>query len=76
MGSLQGSRGEATRTGTKTSGIGAHVRGWNTGVRVFVDHDSPGVDVVYVYRTGGSNGATADKLVCTWAENEDVQQHD
>ena len=33
-GSLQGSRGEATRQGTRASGITSHTRGWNIGARV------------------------------------------
>ena len=51
---IQGNRGPASRGGSKASGISAHVRGWEVGVRVQVDHVG-GADVVRVYRTGGSN---------------------
>ena len=53
---IQGSRGEATRLGTKSSGITAHVRGWDTGVRVTICYDpETDTDVIEVHRTGGSN---------------------
>jgi len=51
-GSIQGNRGEATRTGARS--LSAHVRGWNVGARVVV-RDEGDRDVVLVYRTGGSN---------------------
>ncbi len=63
-GDLQGSRGEATRCGTKQSGITGHVRGWNIGARVSVHHED-GIDYVTVYRTGGSN-AFAHKVIATF----------
>jgi hypothetical protein len=54
-GDLQGNRGQTTRCGAKSSGIDAHLRGWNIGVQVTVQHED-GHDTVYVYRTCGSNG--------------------
>ena len=57
-GDLQGqARTKATRRGNKKSGITAHVRGWDVGVRVegFVNID--GNEVFKVYRTGGSNSS-------------------
>lgn len=54
-GSMQGSRGEATRMGTKNSGITAHIRGWDIGANVDVRTDSNGNDVVTVFLTHGSN---------------------
>lgn len=52
---VSGSRGtEVTKTGTKQSGMSAHIRGWDTGVKVELSHVN-GEDVVKVYRTGGSN---------------------
>jgi len=53
-GSMQGGRGETTRTGTKNSGLSAHIRGWNVGVLVDVKHVD-GKDIIEVRRTGGSN---------------------
>lgn len=53
--SIKGGRGgEATRIGTKNSGLEGHIRGWDSGVRVVAAHED-GKDVFYVYRTKGSN---------------------
>ena len=56
---IKGSRGVASRLGTKKSGIVCSVNGWNSGIRVeaFYDKDS-GQDVFTVFETGGSNGST------------------
>ena len=48
--SIHGNRGEATRMGTPNSGIQAHVRGWDVGVKVYVDVDEYGEDIVLVDR--------------------------
>lgn len=53
---IQGTRGEASRLGSKNSGMRAHVHGWNVGVKILAEHKN-GKDVFYVYRTGGSNNA-------------------
>ena len=56
---IQGQAGEATRLGSKRSGIRAHVRGWDVGVVVYGDcQDTAGpepVDVFELFATGGSN---------------------
>jgi len=65
--SIQGSRGEATRTGGKDSGISGHIRGWNVGVRVECVHRA-GEDHVRVYKTGGSSGHKSDKLIAEFTE--------
>ena len=57
--SMQGSRGGVTRVGTKSSGLTAHVRGWDIGARVELSHEDDR-DVVRVYRTGGSNGGRSE----------------
>ena len=55
--SIQGNRGQATRMGTKNSGIDGHIRGWHIGARVTVNHDEKtGKDIVRVYKTLGSSG--------------------
>ena len=61
--SIQGGRGEATRTGTKASGIGGHIRGWNVGVKVESMSDSGQGDEIAVFITTGSNRTRADRLV-------------
>jgi hypothetical protein len=70
-GDMQGSRGQATRCGTKQSGIHAHIRGWHTGVQTVVSHEN-GVDVVRVYRTSGSSGAGSTTLIAEWRAAESI----
>jgi len=53
-GTVTGSRGTASRLGTKVSGLTVTASGWNVGVRIEVSHED-GRDVVRVWRTGGSN---------------------
>ena len=52
--SFQGNRGEGTRGGNRASGIYGHVRGWNIGTKVRVEHHEKYGDVVSVYISGGS----------------------
>jgi hypothetical protein len=56
FGSIQGSKGEATRLGTAKTGIQGHIRGWDIGAKVMMDVTSDDKDVVEVYITRGSNG--------------------
>ncbi len=51
---IKGNRGEASRLGSKSSGLEARVNGWNVGVYVDIQHIE-GKDRVFVYSTGGSN---------------------
>ncbi len=51
---IVGSHGEATRQGTKQSGIVSHIRGWDVGVRVSGMVDSNGDDVFTIVLTSGS----------------------
>jgi len=48
-------KSSATKTGTKTSGMSAHVRGWEAGVRVECSTRADGKNEFRVYRTGGSH---------------------
>lgn len=63
---IQGNRGEATRAGSKASGISGHIRGWHVGAFVDVRHED-GHDVVRVYRTGGSGGWRRE-LIATFSD--------
>lgn len=54
--SIQGNRGEATRLGTPSSGIGGHIRGWNVGCKVECYIGADEKDHVRVVLTSGSNG--------------------
>lgn len=55
-GSLQGSRGEATRCGTAWSGVTCHVRGWHVGTEATAHVDADGSDAVRLVATRGSAG--------------------
>ncbi len=54
-GSIQGSRGQASRLGSKVSGLVARVNGWDLGVEVRAIHLKEGGDAFIIVRTGGSN---------------------
>lgn len=51
---IQGHNGEASRLGTKESGLFAEINGWEIGVRVKLRHTKDG-DYAEVYLTRGSN---------------------
>jgi hypothetical protein len=57
--SVKGGRSEQTCTGTKNSGMTAHIRGWNAGAEVDLYHSENGVDRVRIYITSGSNNTHA-----------------
>ena len=67
-GSMQGSRGQATRCGTPKSGIDAHIRGWKIGARVRLRVDADGRDIMEVYKTAGSGSHAGDKLIGVFKE--------
>lgn len=69
-GSVQGTRGEATRCGHRE--MTAHVRGWNAGVRIVAEHGQNGKDRFFVYRTAGSNGVSGGVLIAVVDENDDA----
>jgi hypothetical protein len=50
-GTLQGNRGEVTRTGSKNSGITAYSASWNGAIRVCVYADEEGNDCYRVDQT-------------------------
>ena len=54
---IQGNRGEATRMGTKESGIGGHIRGWHVGGSVSCNYNSnKDRDECCIRATRGSSG--------------------
>ena len=63
--SVTGSRGTtATKTGDKSTGMTAHIRGWNIGVKVACTHDKKtGKDIIRVYKTSGSQGAKSNEFI-------------
>lgn len=68
-GSMKGDRREVTRCGTKNSGHQAHIRGWNVGARVELDHVE-GQDRVRIYKTGGSNSPDGELIAEYFAESK------
>jgi hypothetical protein len=54
-GSLQGCRGEATRTGSKDSGIRASVQSWDGSLCVFMDLNDDDLPVVEIQISDGSS---------------------
>lgn len=66
---IQGSRGQATRQGTKKSGINGHIRGWNIGAEVYCYYDEKtDRDVVRVSVTSGSSGHKTSKCLGEFTE--------
>lgn len=63
-GGIQGNRGEATRLGTKSSGLNGFLNGWNIGINVNLNYDEEeDTDIVSVYLTHGStHGNRSDGL--------------
>lgn len=55
-GGVQGNKGEATRLGSKTSGLDAFVDGWDVGVHVRAYVRPDGTDAMNIFPNGGSNG--------------------
>lgn len=51
-GTVQGSRGEASRLGSKSSGMDVVLNGWAVGVHVEAAHED-GKDVIRVFKTKG-----------------------
>jgi hypothetical protein len=63
-GKIQSNGGEATRTGSKASGIVASAGGWTVGgeIRVYFD-EATGGDVAEIYATSGSSARGERVLV-------------
>ena len=64
--SISGQRGEASKLGSKKSGIVASIDGWNVGVKVsgYFDEEKQ-KDVFYIYKSSGSNAREANQLIAT-----------
>jgi len=68
---IQGNRGEATRGGSKSSGMCGHIRGWGVGGKVVCNYDEEGDrDIVKLFITSGSNGYGNTRLVAQTCEEE------
>lgn len=67
---IKGTRGQASRLGSKNSGIKAHVNGWDVGIDVCASVNTDGQDEFRVYLTGGSNDAGTPVCVGTYTVND------
>ena len=66
---IQGQRGDASRLGSKSSGITTRTNGWNVGVEVRGYYDEKtGEDVFSVYLSSGSNGYGGGKEIGRFTE--------
>lgn len=62
IGKLQGARGEASRLGTKSTGMVAKARGWEIGGEVRAEYDATNqLDRVSLSIDGGSNGGMGSR---------------
>ena len=52
---IQGCRGEATRCGSKSSGVRASVQSWENSVCTFMDLDENGKPVIQIQIANGSS---------------------
>lgn len=69
---ITGAKGVVTKTGTRETGLTAHVRGYTVGVYVEIRHnDFTKMDEVYVHLTGGTGALTAKKMIGAWNEDWD-----
>ena len=60
MGKVRGSKGGASRLGTKKSGLTVTANAWRAGVTVFAENDDDG-DYLDIYVTSGSDGMRNDR---------------
>jgi len=70
-GELQGSRGSISRGGDRSSGIRAHIRGWNIGCRVKCYVNGDGIDEIAIYKTRGSHNEASEELVAVIQEEKE-----
>jgi len=69
IGTVKGSRGEASRLGGKASGLTVKANGWRIGITVHLTHnEETGKDEVAVYKTAGPSGSSAIELIASFSE--------
>jgi len=68
---IKGNRGQATRRGTKKSGLDGHIRGWHIGAKVYMRfNEQTQEDECTIELTGGSNGYLPHKQLGTFTVND------
>lgn len=68
-GTMQGGAKEVSRTGDSVSGMQAHVRGWDVGIRVVCTYED-GHDVCRVWLTSGSRDTLPSKLIGVFTRDQ------
>jgi hypothetical protein len=66
-GTVEGTRGQASRLGSKVSGLIVTANGWNVGAIVRIDHED-GKDVVRVWKSNGSAVDGRCELIAEYSE--------
>ena len=61
-GSVQGCRGEATRCGSKSSGVRASVQSWTCSLVSYMDLDDNGNPVITLKASEGSSGYGSETI--------------
>jgi hypothetical protein len=73
IGYVHGSRGEASRLGTKATGIQATGQGWNVGGKVITYYNSTfKCDVVTFWLNAGSSGGQPTKMIGSYVAHPDT----
>ena len=67
IGTVEGTRGPASRLGSKRTGLTVTANGWDLGITVELRHID-GKDVATVFLTGGSNDPKQSRLVGEFTE--------
>lgn len=62
-GMIQGNRGQASRCGSKKSGLCGVINGWNEGIEVIAIRQTNGEDLFLVGINGGSNKKHETKTI-------------
>ena len=66
-GTIQGTRGQASRLGTQSSGLSSHMNGWSLGTYVELHYDKElDMDLVTIFITSGSNSHYSSKPLGTF----------
>lgn len=68
---VKGHRSEASRLGTKNSGMNVSLHGWNVGLQADIIHDGNGKeDIIEVYLNAGSNAPSNRIFLGRYTENQ------
>ena len=69
IGYVHGQRNEASRLGSKNSGLTAIAKGWNIGGKIDMSHRA-GQDTIQFFLNGGSNNRYGSNYFLELSENE------